>query len=365
MKDDNILMLPSWRSALERLLRHRPGIFVFIVAWLFMSVAHADLVVMKNGDRITGDVLEIWDNDVIIEPEYDDDTKISISLDNVDYIESEREFEITMADGRNVIALLPGRGAGGEQLLEIDGKRTSISYDQLEQLDEIDDYYDWDSHIDFNFALNKGNTDSLNTKFYADTNLKLGDHRHIADVTLTFEEQNRTTTRDNDLLRYNYNWLFGKVWFLGGSASAERDPIRDLDDRFIVGVTIGRDIWDKPRRAMNFQVGLGYLTESSSPDDDLGNPLPTESNQSIAALWLYRFRYDLLGDDLEIYHNNTLQWYVTGRTNTVVKTVTGVRYEITDLLYLNTSLDFDWESDPAGEAENEDLALVIGLGVEF
>jgi len=48
-----------------------------------MMPVHADLVVMENGDRITGEVIEIWDNDVIIEPEYDDDTKVSISLDNV------------------------------------------------------------------------------------------------------------------------------------------------------------------------------------------------------------------------------------------------------------------------------------------
>jgi len=250
-------------------------------------------------------------------------------------------------------------------LIEIDGNRTSITYDQLEQLDEIDSYYDWDSRIDFNFAMNKGNTDSLNTKFYADTNLKLGDHRHIADLTLTREEQNRITTRESDLLRYNYNWLFGKFWFLGGAASAERDPIRDLDHRVIVGVTIGRDIWDKPRRTMNFQVGLGYLTEETTPVDELGNPLPTNSNQSIAAIWQYRFRYDLFGDDLEVYHNNSLNWNITGRTNAVIKTVTGLRYEITDLLYLNTSLDFDYETEPAGEAENEDLALVIGLGLEF
>ena len=330
-----------------------------------MAPAHADLITMKNGDRITGEIQEIWDGDVVIEPEYDDDTQISISLDNVAYIESEREFEIEMADGREVIAKLSGRGAGGKQLLEIDGKSTSITFDQLEELDEIDSYYDWDSRIDFNFAMNKGNTESLNTKFFGESILKLGDHRHLADFTLTREEQNSITTRESDLLRYNYNWLFGEVWFLGGSASAERDPIRDLDHRFIAGVTIGRDIWNKPRRAMNFQIGLGYLTEASSPVDDLGNPLPSTSNESIAAIWQYRFRYDLFGDDLELYHNNSLNWNITGRTNAVIKTVTGLRYEITDLLYLNTSVDFDYESEPAGEAENEDLAVVIGLGVEF
>lgn len=340
-------------------------VFVFVAGWLISLPAMADLVVMKNGDRITGEIQEIWDKDVIIEPEYDDDVEISISLKKVDYIESERDFEITMADGREVTAKLVGKGVGSKQKIEIDGRVTSITFDQLEELDEIADYYDWDSRIDFNFSLNKGNTDSLNSQLFGETNLKLGDHRHIADLTVTREEQNRETTRDSDLLRYSYNWLFSEPWFLGGSASAERDPIRDLDHRFVAGVTVGRDIWDKPRRMMNIQVGLGYVTEETSPAEPDGTPLPKESNESIAVLWGFRFRQDLIGDDLEVHHNNSINWNVTGRRNASIKTVTGVRYEITDLLYLNAQVNFDWETEPAGEAENEDLAFVFGLGVEF
>jgi putative salt-induced outer membrane protein YdiY len=338
---------------------------VFAAGWLLSLPVLADLVVMKNGDRISGEIQEIWDMDVVIEPAYDDDVNVSIALKNVAYIESEREFEVTMADGRDVIARLVGKGVGDKQKIEIDGEVTSITFDQLEELDEIKDYFDWDSRIDFNFTLNKGNTDSLNTRLFGETNLKLGDHRHIADATFTREEQDRITTRESDLLRYSYNWLFNDPWFLGGSASFERDPIRDLDHRFIVGATIGRDIWNKPRRAMNVQAGLGYLTEESSPTDVDGNPLPKETNESVAVLWAFRFRQDLIGDDLEVYHNNSVNWNITGRTNGSIKTVTGVRYEITDLLYLNASVNFDWETEPAGDAENEDLAVVIGLGVEF
>ena len=345
--------------------RHRFSILFLVVGVLTGLPAYADLIVMKNGDRISGEIQEIWDKDVVIEPAYDDDVNMSISLANVAYIESEREFEVTMTDGREVTAKLIGKGVGDKQKIEIDGQITSITFDQLEELDEIESYFDWDSRIDFNFTLNKGNTDSLNTRLFGETNLKLGDHRHFADVTFTREEQDLVTTRESDLLRYNYNWLFNDPWFLGGSVSAERDPIKDLDHRFVVGVTIGRDIWNKPRRAMNVQIGLGYLTEESTPTDVDGNPLPKESNDSIAVLWAFRFRQDLIGDDLEVYHNNSINWNVTGRTNGIIKTVTGVRYEITDLLYLNASVNFDWETEPAGEAENEDVAVVIGLGVEF
>ena len=48
-----------------------------------------------------------------------------------------------------------------------------------------------------------------------------------------------------------------------------------------------------------------------------------------------------------------------------IKTSTGVRYEITDLLYMNMSIDWDHESEPAGDAEQTDTTFVIGAGLEF
>jgi hypothetical protein len=335
----------------------RPGLALALaITWIVPSVL-ADVVVLKNGDRITGEIQEIWDKDVVIEPKYDDDVKVSISLDLVAYLESEREFDAVLGDGREVVVELLGDGGDGQELIRIDGVATSIALGELVELDEIEDYYDWESHFDFNTAINKGNTDSVNAKFYADTSLKLGDHRHIADLTINREEQDHISTKEQDLARYNYNWLFNDPWFFGGSLSFERDPIKDLEYRFITGATIGRDIWAQPRRLLNFQTGLGYLTER---EESTG-----ETQESVVGIWAVRWRHDFFSEDLEAYHDHSINIYLTGRTNTVIKTTTGIRYEITDLLYANVSLDYDYETQPAGTAENEDLSLVVGLGVEF
>ena len=311
---------------------------------------------MKNGDRITGEIQRIWDKEVIIEPEYDDDVNVTIDLENVDHIQSEREFEVELADGQEVIAKLAGPGDDGQQLIVVDGVTKPILLSDLYELDEIDDYFDWESHIDFNATINKGNTDSVNTKLYADTNLKLGDHRHIADLTYTREEQNQVTTKNRDLFRYNYNWLFDDPWFLGALLSAERDPIKDLDLRLILAALMGRDFLNTPDTILSGQLGLGYLTEED---------IEGETDQSGVAIWQLRYRQDLFTDDLELFHDHSINLYLSGRSNTVIKTSTGARYEITDLLYANISLDYDYESEPAGTAENDDLSLVVGLGVEF
>jgi hypothetical protein len=68
---------------------------------------------------------------------------------------------------------------------------------------------------------------------------------------------------------------------------------------------------------------------------------------------------------MNLFHNHTITANITGRTNTSYKTSTGLSYEISDLLTTSVSLDFDYETDPVDVAENEDIALLFGLGLEF
>jgi len=77
-------------------------------AWFAMfcliigATANADVLILKNGDRITGDIKRIWDAEVTIEPEYSDE--FQVDLDAISHIESTREFEVEFYDGRSIDA---------------------------------------------------------------------------------------------------------------------------------------------------------------------------------------------------------------------------------------------------------------------
>lgn len=328
-----------------------------IVISCYAAASQAGIIYLKNGDRITGSIDHIWDNEVFIEPAYVDDTTINISLDAVAYMESERAFDVTLKDGRKVTARLGGKAGNGDQLILLDDQMMTVPINRLEELDEIDEYFDWESHFDVSVGVNKGNTDNSSGRFFADTDVKLGDHRHIASLTLNREEQNSVTVKEQDILRYNYNWLFSDPWFFGLNTSVERDPIRNLNYRFIGGATAGRDIFNKPRLFLNFQAGAGYLTE----EDTL-----SESQSSAVANWALRYRQKFFSNNLELYHDDSLNWYLTGRANTVIKTTTGLRFDLgNDLLYLTTSIDYNFETSPIEGAENYDLAFLFGLGIEL
>ena len=331
-----------------------------IILGLLMLVApasYAGQIFMKNGDVITADVKKIWDKDVSIEPVYADE--FTIDLDAIDHFESDREFDIKFADGRDSKAKLIG-GGEGMQVLQIGGTTTKVPVMQLAELDEPEDDFDWDSNVDLNSVVNTGNTDNVSATLQFKTNLKTGDHRHIGGLLFAHEEQNSDTVKDQDRVDYSYNWSFRDPWFVGLNVRGERDPIRDLNHRATLGGGIGYNFWDDASRFFQLQAAAGYLTEEFDSDDIDG----LESNESATAGWIVRFRYRLI-KDLTIFHDHTATTNVSGRSNNIFQSQTGVRYEITDLLYANFQFDFDYESEPSAGNESIDTKTLLGLGLEF
>ena len=333
----------------------RTPIFCLFTLILGMSAAplSADQLIMKNGDRITGNIKKIWDKEIFIEPDYADE--FSVDQDAVEYFVSDDEYEIELGDGKEIDVLFDGVDEAGNQVVLVGDERMTVPLVQIAELDEAEEYSDWEARVDLNTTVNRGNTDSLNSKITADYSLKLGDHRHLLEFSSSREEQNSISVKEQELIRYSYNWAFSQRWGFGAVASYERDPIRDLDRRMTVGPAATLIVWDSAKKDFHIQFPLGYQNEVIGGIEE----------DNVIAGWIMRIRYKLGRPDLELYHNNSFTQNIAGRTNTAIKTVTGARFEITDLLYVNFEIDFDWESQPAPGAVSDDLAMLVGLGFEF
>ena len=329
------------------------GALLMISFCLAPNGASADILVLKNGDRITGTIKQIWDNEVSIEPDYADEFDVDLAV--VDHIISDRDFDIELSDGREVTAQFPGADSDNKQLISVDDESIPISLAEIFELDEPAKDFDWESHIDFSATINSGNTDSANGQMRADSMIEIPNHRHLVEWSKFHEETDSVTTKAQDLLKYNYNWLFKDPWFVAANASYERDPIIELDQRLIVSVGMGRDIFNTPRKLLSIQLGAGGQTE------DIGGV----SEDSSVAIWALRYRQEILNGDLELFHDHSITENIGGRTNTSYKTSTGLRYEITDLLYANVTLNYDYETEPVDLADNEDIVFLLGIGAEF
>ena len=131
-----------------------------------------------------------------------------------------------------------------------------------------------------------------------------------------------------------------KVYLLGGHALCDRDAIADLADP-INSITVSFACDVVPNYTFLRPDGrIAYF----SRDDSVFRQFVCDS----CPIW-----------------RNGMGVVINGRDNAVFKSSTGLRYEITDLLYGNFQVDYDYESEPAATADNEDLAVLLGFGLEF
>ena len=329
-------------------------VFLLLVigSFLLPGSSIAEQIMMKNGDIISGQVKKILDGELFIEPEYADE--FSVDMSAVESIRSDVLYEIEMTDGREIVGKFAD-GTDGRQILTVDNEEMKVNMNELLEASEPGSWYDRVSHIDVNVVWNDGNTDSRNNLLFFDTNLKTGNHRQLFELTVRRDETKGISTKEQDLFRYGYNWIFNEPWYLGITAGFERDPVRELDYRHVFGALMGRDIFNDRHKHFTISAGIGYTREEIGSEKDSGP----------SGLWPLRYEHDLGGGDIEFFHNQTLILQSYGDHNTILKTNTGFRYDLLKDIYANVSIRYDYETDPASQAENNDSTLVFGLGAEF
>lgn len=316
------------------------------------ATAQADQVTMKNGDVITGKVSRIADGKVWIQPAYADE--FGVALGEVEKLDAELVFEVELAEHEKVSGQFQ-LAADGQQQLLVDGITQPVDLSSVAQAVVPDPYYTRTSHAEVNATINSGNTDSQSTLIYADTRLKFGEHRHYADISFRREEIDDVQTQEQDLFNYNYNWLFNRPWFMGGSFSYERDPIKGLDHRYTAGLLFGRDIFNDAGRFLSVNIGAGWSEQEQSNVTTSGG----------VGLWKLFYNQDLVDGKIALYHDHNITYQFYGENNMIFKSNTGLRYDVFKDIYLTTSLRYDYETEPAPGASKDDLTFAVGLGAAF
>lgn len=327
---------------------------IFLLCALVCQSALADVILLKNGDRITGDISSFWDDEVTIEPEYSDE--FQVDADAIADIQTDDlvEIEFYIGDDAN-LQLLGVTPEGQIEVADESGNHRLVNYTNIRRINEVTEHFDWESRVDYNHTVSKGNTNSEAGTVNASLGFNFDDHRHQFDLQMIREEVNNEDTKNNDTLNYTYNWVFDDPWFMAANATYKQDVIALIDSQVSSSLGLGYDIWDSPHRTFNIQAGPGYQSETVDGD----------TNQSSLIDWRLRFSYKLLAGDLELYHNHRLYKNFQGRENTVFTSVTGLRFDVTDDIYLNVELDYDSDSNPAANTEPADTTFVVGAGYNF
>lgn len=219
----------------------------------------------------------------------------------------------------------------------------------------------WTGNVGAGFTLTRGNSETES----ANVGVRLLRRAEIDRITLKAaylfgrqidpDTDDKSTTQDEWFAALQYDYFFGQKFYGYATTRVERDRIADLDLRLTAGLGVGYQWIESPDLNFATEAGVSWLFEDfeSGEDDDT---------------FVLRLAYHVdrrFNDRILFFHDLEAFPSVEDFSDVFLTTQAGLRASLTQVMFAETKVVFDYDSTPAPGAEETDLTYLLSLGVNF
>ncbi len=253
-----------------------------------------DVLIMKNGDRITCEIKKLERGQLAIKTSYTLGT-IYVDWEKVERIESKQFFRVEASSGRyytGAVELEPSekgeerdfrvRGVAGE--FEIP-HREVVLVDQLERSWMQNLYGSVDGGFSF-VKTNKQTTYTLN----GSAGHKTKSRRFDARLSSAFSGQKDGQSTDRHNLTLTYLQRLRRRWFSAGTTDFLRSAQQQLSLRSLIGGGVGREVIYRPATRLIVLGGAAFTRELYSPK--AGRDPEQNNAEGLMMAYFEMFRFD-------------------------------------------------------------------------
>jgi putative salt-induced outer membrane protein YdiY len=266
---------------------------LLLILFALAGEAFADQILLKNGDRLTGTIVRsdgktiVFNSDLVGE--------VSVALDSVTNVTSDKTLYVTLADGRTVSGVVTAkdgqaeiRSSSGPVVVE----RSAITIIRSEAehqayLSTLNPGWlqQWNGGADIGLALTRGNSNT--------TNFALGmaiSRETLRDKTSLYAASvyNRETTDDvsrtvANTFRFGarYDRNINRDWFGYGFTDLEHNGLQDLNLRWVIGGGLGYHAIRRERTKLDLLAGLDMSREYFEGNDNDRTSLEAQVGQTL------------------------------------------------------------------------------------
>ena len=317
--------------------------------------AQADLLVMDNGDRITGRLDSITGGKAIFDTPYAG--RIWVEMANIRTLETEEAYTVRIND-----RVLEGVFAGEGNLQQLIGSEqaTIVDWTKVRSATQSRNTFtkftaEWGSHLDLALSLADGNstTEAFNVLLEVDYQDEL--NAHLVTALLAREEGEGLLTRDQLDIDYSYKRFLTERWYGAGNAEYFQDTLKEIDSRITVGLGVGVQFIDNSIENLASDISVSAVREDIGGDSDIEPALRL-------GLDYQRF---VLAKTIELFHRQSILQLLGDEKNQVFSSSTGIRYAYSERIDTNFRIDLAYESDPPPGNEKTDTTYSLGVGIKF
>lgn len=337
-----------------------------LAACLLLGVPlHADQVVLKNGDRLTGKIVSMGDGKLVVDTEQAG--QITVPLENVATFQSEATLAIHLKDG--TVLNQPAVSAEPGQFGIAEGTTVRPQTFALADLASINPppkpEPKWTGSISGAVSSTHGNT-----KAEAVTASVSVARRSEKDRTTAGADYGKTKQRDRDTgedkttedwwrAKAQYDYFFTKKFFGFINGRYEKDAVADLDRRVVVGGGAGYQWIETDRTNFSTNLGLASLYEKYDVD-----PPADDSNSQISLQAGYNFDHKIT-NTLRFVHDLTYYPSLEQFSDYYLTTTAELRANLTKTMFANFRVIFNYDESPAPGQGSTDVKYILGVGMTF
>lgn len=336
-----------------------PPFLYFVIAMAPLAVAvnvDADVVVMQNGDRLSGLIMRLQDNSLHLKTAYAED-ELQLLWSEVAGIESDVPVTIKLSSGDIVKGrLLPAEEEGafvvsGEMITGV-----QIQMSNVQAINPPPQTTTVSGSITLGGNRQSGNTDRNALNAAVDAVIKSSKHRFTLGLVANYAEEGGQVTERNTFGRLKYDFFISKQVYGYLNNEFLYDRFKGLNLRTVVGPGAGYQIWDDDVKSLALETGLAYYNE----DRDEG-----EDESWFAARLAARFVY-IFANDIGFSETVTMYPSLENRGEFTLRNEAAVTSPIAFGWAMQLRSIIEHDSDPDLEMiEKTDYSWILGLNYSF
>jgi putative salt-induced outer membrane protein YdiY len=315
---------------------------------LFCGVAGADQLVMKNGDRLTGTVVNKAGDWLTFETAYAGKLKIKWA----DVAELSLDQPVTV--------LLKDETLGQAQRFAADPQGDALSTDGVSYINPPPELsgqgYSFTGRVNVGLKQTTGNTDTEAYHVDAEGIYRTKGYRVTVGAIVNEQSDSGVQSVSNATLSAKYDRFLTEKWYVYGHTKLQKDKFKDLKLRSEIGLGAGYQLFDGPDRKLSFEAGLTQVNNDYdvAPDDE-----------SLALRWATDYEELFWKDLLTFFHRHELTMAFEDTSDFVVITKTGIRVPVANHLNTTFQVDADYDNQPSAGTDETDLTYLFTLGYSW
>jgi putative salt-induced outer membrane protein YdiY len=342
------------------------GCLVFGAAILSPSVnakvTRKDLVIMKNGDRLSGNVKKLENGVLYIETVY---LSNSIGLDwlQVESIQSIATYQITLVSGRRLMGTIEKLAHAGPQdknfVIREPGSEVKISAGDVAGIDQQKSTFlrQLAGSINASYGFTSGNSQSSAT-IDANASYSTTKWLSVASLSESFNSETGASKTNRSDLQFGTERFLNRDSFMMGIADFLHSSQQDLDLRTTLGGGYGRYIVRKGDKGLSWVTGVVYTNERFS---ELSGQTRDNNVEALIGLKYasYRFNFGQIQSQLFVFPGLSDFGRIRMTTNNTLTIALTNKFQFTTTFWDN------FDSRPPRLAKKNEMGVSTGIGWSF